>query len=223
MFEATEGTVQGVNANDKGVGFTLKGQEGWFNFSKFLPREHQEGLTIPKLPPEDMEGKRVRFLFEVNKMGKRYIQVNADGSHELTIMDTAPPSQNGESSYDPDPKSNAILWAVCLKLAGELYIARCNKDDARSVATVAVLHMAWGLFQGGPSGSGEPIKAETARVMAGVVDDEPIKADPAEFVREVVPVTPQERAAALDRIAKELESPSTDGDPGPEYEQEGMA
>lgn len=163
MSEAIEGTIDGVNKNDKGTGFLLEGRPNvWFNFSQFLPRDHQEGLTIPSLPPEPQKGQRVRFMFDTNKMGKRYIQVNPDGSHEFALINAATlaaPAQNG-SSYNPDPKGDAILWAVCLKLAGELYIARCSQDDARSVATAAVLSMAWELFQGGPNENAEPIKAD---------------------------------------------------------------
>ena len=192
MAEAIEGTIDGVNASERGVGFILAEQQGWFNFSQFLPREHQEGLTIPHLPPELRKGQRVRFLFDTNKVGKRYIQVNADGSHEFTMLDAAPPSQNGGPMvYDPTAKSDAIQWAVCLKLAGELYIARCSRDDERSVATAAVLKMAWELFGGGPNGNGDPIKAEFPAP---------------EIVRASQPV-PGNRSAAV---------PSDDRDPGPE-------
>ena len=180
-FEAIEGIIDGVNANEKGTGFLLEGQppNTWFNFSRVLPRDYQAGLTLPAKPPELTKGQQVRFLYETSKMGKRFIQVNPDGSHEFTILDAPADTTNANggvaiASYAQE-KNDAILWAVCLKLAGELYIARCSPDDERSVATGAVLSMAQELFQGSPNENSDPEKAaglaETARVMAGTIEN----------------------------------------------------
>ena len=186
--------IKGVNASEKGVGFTMKGQDGWFNFARNLPTGYDQGAVLA-LAPEIEKGQRVRFAFTSpeGSPDRRNIVVRKDGSHELTIMNTAPPtpSQNGGDSYDSQENEQNVHWRECLRLAKDLYIARCSPDDARAVAPAAVLGMAWELFQGGPNENAEPIKADSERAVLAYEVNEP--------------------------TAKPVHA---DGDPGPEYEGE---
>ena len=183
-----EGTIAGVNVNQRGTGFLLEGRpEGeWFNFGKILPRGAASGLAV-KQPPIGKEdrGKSVRFSFTTNDKGFNNIEVNMDGSHALEILNGATALGTSGATvipYDPEAKERAILWSVCLKLAGDVCIANARRNaeagDPGHIMPDDVLNMAQALFQGGPGDDkhetlADPAREATAQVLSGRVDEPP--------------------------------------------------
>ncbi len=162
LTEYIEGTVDGVHASERGTGFLIEGQppNTWWNFSNFLPKDHQQGLREVKPWPEVVKGQRVRVGYTINSKGARYIEVLPDGSHEFSVLELPQAAASSQKGYNPDPKGEAINWNVCLKAATDICIANgtiiagLNPIDAEMV-----LNTAHELYEGGPSASGDLEKA----------------------------------------------------------------